>query len=1111
MSANIFTQTPAAISGSAVTSIAKTFSSACSAGNLLVAMCTSEGSVSHSVADGANAGAYTSRVTAGGTLASCHSKNNTSNTALTVTLTFGSSAYGFLQIYEIANAAGIPTFDSSASCTGVTPNLPVTTNAANCSILAIANGYPGDSSVDSTYTLRFGATPLLSAYHVGEDKVDVGVAGLKSLTFGASAMVVNGAVAAAFAPAAGGSPPTPPALGWGAETVTFIEIDQQQCARTYASAPCTAILGTTGQFKCYNTRKTCQDSTHYLAGTTQGTVTLTLASPGVVNWTGHGLLANQGVVFATTGALPTGLVAGTRYYVKTPLTNSFNVSATPGGTAINFTGSQSGTQTAVANTFLTTRFARFDQESLIEYGPFIPMIQSIDIAPMTINLGGMLDNLSPLGDREVVTIKLRDGLHSDVGFDKYRLERNNAGTASSPAAPFDPYTRGTFWSKWLARNPYYVRLPLRLYQGQRGQTIAQMTVRNYVIDTISGPVDGIVTVVAKDLFTLIEARKAVAPKASRGELSADITSGSGSFSVLPTGIGAEYPASGYVNIGDEIIQFTRSADAFTVVARGALNTTAAAHKDEDLVQLVLSYVSMSPHLIAKDLLRNYSEVPDTCIDDTVWDTNAAVITDLYTARIAAPEPVDDLLGELALQAGFTLFNNLSTNKIDLIPLRPSTPTINVSDAKIIEKTLKLTKQDSRRVSQVWVYYGQKNPVENLDERRNFYSRLVSVNLEAESESLYGFPSIKEIFSRWIPQFGRTPAENCGERILTMFTDPPIEADFKVNIARRSDFDLARYFNLDVSELISPTGASATQAHATVSIEQEEDNLRIRSQTIFFSTAIDDPNNRVIPIENDVSGINLRTIHDTLYTAPVGTETVTFVIDPGVTVSSPTYTATAISTGSWPGGVVLKLTNNGSIKTHGGRGGNAPGGGGENGGDCISLGYALTIDNTNGVIFAGGGGGGAGARATNTQFGLWAGGGGGGTAQGYGSAAGGSTDGNNHGGNSNIAPTNGGAGSESGAAGGGSEGYLDYAGCNDGYDLRGGPGGAGGAWGANGVAGTAAATLPDGFGNCSPDLNTTTSLSGAGGAGTRGWAVRQNGFGLTFTLGNNGTQVKGPIS
>lgn len=76
------------------------------------------------------------------------------------------------------------------------------------------------------------------------------------------------------------------------------------------------------------------------------TVTITIASPGVVTWTGHGLAVGTGVSFATTGALPTGLVAGTTYYVKTVLdANTFTLSATKGGTVINTTGTQSGVQT----------------------------------------------------------------------------------------------------------------------------------------------------------------------------------------------------------------------------------------------------------------------------------------------------------------------------------------------------------------------------------------------------------------------------------------------------------------------------------------------------------------------------------------------------------------------------------------------------------------------------------------------------------------------------------------------------------------------------------------------------------------------------------------------
>lgn len=75
-------------------------------------------------------------------------------------------------------------------------------------------------------------------------------------------------------------------------------------------------------------------------------VTISAASPGVVTLVGHGKVDTEPVRFNTTGTLPSPLVAGTVYYVKSPAADTFNVAATPGGAAINTTGG-SGTHYAV--------------------------------------------------------------------------------------------------------------------------------------------------------------------------------------------------------------------------------------------------------------------------------------------------------------------------------------------------------------------------------------------------------------------------------------------------------------------------------------------------------------------------------------------------------------------------------------------------------------------------------------------------------------------------------------------------------------------------------------------------------------------------------------------
>ncbi len=88
---------------------------------------------------------------------------------------------------------------------------------------------------------------------------------------------------------------------------------------------------------------------------TTSTVTITIASPGVVTWPNHGLVAGTPVVFSTTGALPTGITAGTVYYVITAglATSSFRFATSAGGSAVNTSGTQSGVQTATAVNMLT--------------------------------------------------------------------------------------------------------------------------------------------------------------------------------------------------------------------------------------------------------------------------------------------------------------------------------------------------------------------------------------------------------------------------------------------------------------------------------------------------------------------------------------------------------------------------------------------------------------------------------------------------------------------------------------------------------------------------------------------------------------------------------------
>jgi len=119
----------------------------------------------------------------------------------------------------------------------------------------------------------------------------------------------------------------------------------------------------------------------------QTIITMTIDNPCVVSMTNHGLVTGSPIKFTTTGSLPTGITAGTTYYVRSVDANTFHLydtseHAITGGTTgrITTTGTQSGTHTAtiwgvdkvdstakVSSAYFTTRVinvARGDKKDL---------------------------------------------------------------------------------------------------------------------------------------------------------------------------------------------------------------------------------------------------------------------------------------------------------------------------------------------------------------------------------------------------------------------------------------------------------------------------------------------------------------------------------------------------------------------------------------------------------------------------------------------------------------------------------------------------------------------------------------------------------------------------
>lgn len=94
-----------------------------------------------------------------------------------------------------------------------------------------------------------------------------------------------------------------------------------------------------------------QDGTSELAVTTTGvtahpTQTFTAdTSTDLLTCNGHGVQNGDEVIVASSGTLPTGLAAATRYFAVQRTPNKFGLALTPDGALIDITGAGSGTHT----------------------------------------------------------------------------------------------------------------------------------------------------------------------------------------------------------------------------------------------------------------------------------------------------------------------------------------------------------------------------------------------------------------------------------------------------------------------------------------------------------------------------------------------------------------------------------------------------------------------------------------------------------------------------------------------------------------------------------------------------------------------------------------------
>jgi len=612
----------------------------------------------------------------------------------------------------------------------------------------------------------------------------------------------------------------------------------------------------------------------------------------------------------------------------------------------------------------------------------IPCLKAVSLQP------AQVDPKNGMGLRASCEINLQDFPHDDIRVDPYVTGRT-----------YIPINQGTYFGKLKARNPFYNARIMRVYHGYLNANgsydITNFERRTFVIEAWNGlDAMGITSIVGKDILKLASDERAVCPSPSTGRLTLDLTDIATSFTVTPTGVGADYDASGFVRIGSEVMSYTRSGDVFTIV-RGQRNTIAATHKQLDTVQLCKDFVGQTSQNIVYELLTTFAGVDASYIDKSTWDAEqVGYLPRLYNALITTPTGISKLIQELTEQVGFFLYWDEVLEKIVFRAIRPNsgsdTITALTSEYHLIADSLKLKDIVDDRVNEVWVYYGVLDPSKNLKDDANYRLLYISSNVADQSSVQNRDVRIKKILSRWITD--RTAAIELADRYLSQFALAPVEASFMLD-AKDSNLKLCDFVTVESKQKQDYYGSPlALLLQITKRVEKQTGTTwAFVARQFAFGVAM--PANRRIVIDGsylpDLFDLDLKAAHDRNYDplSLVSGTIVEVIIASGVLISSSNTSNYALTNpNTWPAGVYIKLIiEAGAIVA--GRGGNGGAGGGvwpvpvgDVGGDganAFLIQSTLTVEN-NGII-AGGGGGGGGGTGIATLFGgaLYGGGGGGG--------------------------------------------------------------------------------------------------------------------------------------
>lgn len=461
----------------------------------------------------------------------------------------------------------------------------------------------------------------------------------------------------------------------------------------------------------------------------------------------------------------------------------------------------------------------------------IPLLVSVSTTSSAINTGAQRDGQAPLGIRASCTVTLKDGPWDDHVGDFYLTDR--AGV------------QGNFWAKWRARNAFYSGFMLRIYEGYAGQALVDMQRRDYVLESVDGPdASGRVVLMGKDPLRLADVRQAQFPRATDIRLVGDIDAATTAIRVngFVADLDADFGNTGtrrFLRIGQEIVLYTGrtlvsgSVYDLTGVQRGVLDTVAAAARSDAVCQRVGRYERMRPWEIAGDLIDNHTPIPAGYRDAAAWADEGLdhLVTQIATRTVAAPEPVDRLLGELCQQGNFAIWWDERRRTIPMLANRPpSGDPVVISDRLNVLKGTAQTRDDPEaQISRVAIYYNPRGPFD-LDKAETY--RTLRLTIDGEIEAAAGAVRTLTVYAKWITR--DTDAVRFAARLLLRYRLPTrylaLELDAKDRAIRIGDV-----LDVTTGAFVDVEGQALATRWQVVRAEEHRpgDAVRLELQSYFF--------------------------------------------------------------------------------------------------------------------------------------------------------------------------------------------------------------------------------------------------------------------------------------